>query len=263
MNCISLLKFSKVAALALAVVCIGSNSILASGQAAPVAGYDFLQTGDGASVDLTSTGLGVVPLQGVPIEAALGVTDTIMHRPTNTVFTQSQSLLVTALFMKSVNSVEFQGQAADLYITLNNSAGAIPTTTLPQPDTLNTSGGNITVTGSQSNGGTFNATFVMNADAIFVPAGASVTNPANYIAHQAAPQVSFSPATSTWNTTPPAGYPSSTTFPSGGFYPIMVAHTNGPHPVTPSKCGSAVTTSTNERGEAVTRPVCISVAQPQ
>src|ERR1700685_421867 len=261
MNSISLLKFSKLAARAFAVVCIGS--ILAAGQAAPVAGYDFLSTGDGASVDLTSIGLGVVPLEGVSIEAALGVTDTIMHRPANTVFTQSQSLLVTALFMKSVNSLEFQGQLADLYITLNNSAGAIPTTVLPQPDTLNTSGGTITIDGGQSTGGTFNATFVMNADAIFVHAGTSVTNPANYIAHQAAPQVSFSPATSSWSTTPPAGYPSSTTFPSGGFYPIMVAHTNGPHPVTPAKCGSAVTTSINKRGEAITRPACISVAQSE
>lgn len=261
MKSISLLKFSKVAALALAVVCIGS--ILAAGQAAPVAGYDFLSTGDGASVDLTSIGLGVVPLEGVPIEAALGLTDTIMHRPTNTVFNQPQSLLVTALFMKSVNSLEFQGQLADLYITLNNSAGAIPTTVLPQPDTLNASGGTITVTGGQGSGGTFDATFVMNADAIFVHAGTSVTNSANYIAHQAAPQVSFSPATSSWSTTASAGYPSSTTFPSGGFYPIMVAHTNGPHPVTPAKCGNGVTSSIDKRGEAISKPVCISVAQPQ
>lgn len=263
MNRISLLKFSKVAALAFAVVCIGSSSILAAGQAAPVAGYDFLTTGNGASVDLTSIGLGVVPLQGVPIEAALGVTDTIMHRPANTVFTVPQSLLVTALFMKSVNSLEFQGQLADLYITLNNSAGAIPTSVLPQPDTLNASGGTITIDGGQNTGGTFNATFVMNADAIFVHAGTSVTNSANYIAHQAAPQVSFSPATSNWSTTPPAGYPSSTTFPAGGFYPIMVAHTNGPHPVTPATCGSAVTTSVNKKGELVTRPACISIEQTE
>lgn len=264
MNRISLLRFSKLAALvisAFAVVCFGS--LLAAGQAAPVAGYDLLTTGDGASVDLTSIGLGVVPLQGVPIEAALGQTDTIMHRPGNTTYGTAQSLLVTALFMKSVNSVEFQGQLADVYVTLNNSAGVIPTTVVPQPDTLNASGGTITVNGGQNTGGTFNATFVMNADVIFVHAGTSVTNPANYIAHQAAPQVSFSPATSSWSTAAQAGYPSSTTFPPGGFYPIMVAHTNGPHPVTPATCGTAQTTSIDKRGAIVSRPACISVVQAQ
>lgn len=256
MNRFSLRKFSKLAATvmsAVAVLCLGS--IFAAAQTAPVAGYDLLQTGQGASVDLTSIGLGVVPLQGVPIESNLGVTDTIMHRPGNTTFGQAQQLLVTALFMKSTNSVEFEGQSADVYVTLNNSAGVIPTSVLPQPDTLNASGGTITISGGQPTGGTFNATFVMNADVIFVHAGTSVTNPANYIAHQAAPQVSFSPATSSWSTTAPAGYPLSTTFPAGGFYPILVAHTNGPHPVTPSKCGSS--------GAAKGRAVCVSQTQQE
>ncbi|MFZ0773240.1 MAG: hypothetical protein WCA49_22270 [Candidatus Sulfotelmatobacter sp.] len=228
-------------------------SIFASAQAAPTAGYDLLTTGAGASVDLTSIGLGVVPLQGVPIESSLGEADTIMHRPGNTTFGQAQTLLVTALFMKSTNSVVFEGKNADVYITLNNSAGVIPTSVLPQPDTLNASGGTVTI----NSGGTFTSNFVMNADVILVNAGTSVTNPSNYIAHQASPQVSFTPAASTWATAAPSGYPYSTTFPSGGFYPIKPVHT-GPHPVTYATCGS----SGSVKSQAL-RVACITQPEQQ
>jgi hypothetical protein len=235
----------------IAVLCLCSTLTFAQ---APVAGYDLLETGSGASVDLTSIGLGVVPLQGVAIESSLGDTDTIMHRPGNTTFGQAQTLLVTALFMKSTNSVVFDGQSADVYVTLNNSAGVIPTTVLPQPDSLNASGGTITI----NSGGSFTSNFVMNADVIFVHAGTSVTNPANYIAHQPAPQVAFTPAASSWSATGPGGYPSSTTFPSGGFYPTLPAH-NGPHPVKYATCGAGVQAT----GQATGRAVCISQTQSQ
>ena len=51
---------------------------------AQTAGYDLLQTGSGAKVDLSSLGLGTIRLQGVPIQASLGTTDTIMHRTRDT-----------------------------------------------------------------------------------------------------------------------------------------------------------------------------------
>ena len=105
------------------------------------AGYDLFQTGSGASVDLSSIGLGNVPLQSFPIQSSLGNTDTIMHRTQNIPATGgSSSVVVTALFMKSVNSVTYNGQPVDVYVTLNNSGGAIPTTTLPQPDATSSSG---------------------------------------------------------------------------------------------------------------------------
>ena len=47
---------------------------------AQTAGYDLLQTSSGASIDLSSLGLGVVNLKGVPIQSSTGNTDTIMHR---------------------------------------------------------------------------------------------------------------------------------------------------------------------------------------
>src|SRR5215471_17307368 len=73
--------------------------------AAQSAGYDLFQTGSGASVDLSSIGLGNVSLQSVPIQSSLGTTDTIMHRTKDAVGGGSTPVEVTALFMKSSSSV--------------------------------------------------------------------------------------------------------------------------------------------------------------
>jgi len=208
-------------------------SLPLSAQAPPAAGYDLLQTGAGAAIDLSSVGLGNVSLQGVPIQGATGTSDTIMHRTQNIVFDQATPVEVTAVFMKSVNSVTFMGQPVDVYVTLNNSKGMIPTTVLPQPDTLTASSGSVTA----SSNGTFSSNITVNADVIFVKAGMPVTNSANYVAHQAAPAVTLTSSASTWSATPPSGYPSSTSYPPGGFYPKPVH--NGPHPVVPSTCAPA------------------------
>lgn len=217
-------------ALSFALLMICSRPLSAQ---APTAGYDLLQTGAGAAVDLSSVGLGNVSLQGVPIQTTTGTSDTIMHRTQNIVFGQATPVEVTAVFMKSVNSVTFMGQPVDVYVTLNNSKGMIPTTVLPQPDTnLTASAGSVTA----SSNGTFSSSITVNADVIFVKAGMPVTNSANYVAHQAAPAVSLTSSASTWSATPPAGYPSSTSYPPGGFYPRPVH--NGPHPVVPSTCNT-------------------------
>src|SRR5947209_15126768 len=108
-------------------------------------GYDLLQTGSGASIDLSSAGLGVVQLQGVPIQTSTGTTDTIVHRTQDIpAGGGTVSANVNALFMKSINPVTFQGQSADVYVTINNSGGSIPTSTLPQPDALSPSTGSLT-----------------------------------------------------------------------------------------------------------------------
>jgi hypothetical protein len=199
--------------------------------AAQTAGYDLLQTGSGASVDLSSLGLGTVPLQGVPIQTSLGNTDTIMHRTQDTVGGGQTPVVVTALFMKSKSSVTYNNQQVDVYVTINNSNGAISTSVLPQPDTTSSSG-TVTV----YSGGTFDSSITINADLIFVKAGTSVTNSANYVGHQQASAITLTSTGSSWSSTPPAGYPSSSTFPSGGFYPRPVH--NGPHPVVPSSCNT-------------------------
>jgi hypothetical protein len=201
-------------------------------------GYDLLQTGSGASIDLSKAGLGNVSLQGVPIQSSTGSTDTIMHRTKDITGGGSTPVEVTAVFMKSVKSVTFQNQAVDVYVTLNNSAGAIPTSVLPQPDALSASGGTVTA----SKDGTFDSSITVNADVIFVKAGASVTDSANYVGHQPAASITLTSSGSSWSSTPPAGYPSSTTFPSGGFYPRPVH--NGPHPVVPSTCNTTTLSPT-------------------
>jgi hypothetical protein len=198
-------------------------SLPASAQSA---GYDLLQTGSGATIDLSSAGLGVVKLQGAPIQSSLGSTDTIMHRTKDTVGGGTTPVEVTALFMKSVNSVNFQGQSTDIYVTINNSGGVISTDVLPQPDATSSSG-TVTVRGD----GTFDSSITVNADVLFVPAGSSASK---YYASKAASPISLSSTNSTWSSTPPAGYPSSPSFPPGGFFPKPVH--NGPHPVVPSTC---------------------------
>src|SRR5437588_4393145 len=201
------------------------------------AGYDLLQTGSGASVDLSSIGLGQVPLQGVPIQGATGSADTIMHR-TQDVPAGGGSVPVElyALSMKSQNSVTFQGRQADVYVTVNNSGGNISTSSLPQPDALSPSTGTVTVRSD----GTFDSSITINAQLIFTTAGGNPANSADVIGHQAASPITLSSTNSSWTASAPSGYPSSSTYPSGGFYPRPV-HT-GPHPVVPSTCNTTART---------------------
>jgi hypothetical protein len=258
--CSSLVRFLALAALVLA------GSLFASAQGS---GYDVFQTGSGASIDLSSINLGVVSLQGVAIQSSTGNADTIMYRP-QAVPSGGGTIPVNlyALFMKSVSPVNFSGHSADVYVTVNASGGTIPTSTLPQPDALAASTGTATVhPNSQGTGGTFDSTITINADIIFVTAGASVTNSANYLGHQAAPPITLSQTGSSYSTTAPSGYPlqdaavpiqsmavpkqglataaassSGGSLPTGGFYPRPVH--NGAHPVVPAQSGCPSNPST-------------------
>jgi len=201
---------------------------------AQTAGYDLFQTSPGTFVDLSAFNLGNVRLKGVPIQPCTGNTDTIMHRTTDVPGSGSTPVEVTALFMKSVNSVTVNGQQLDIYITINNSNGTISTNVLPQPDPLPLSTGTVTIRAD----GTFDSKITVNADMIGVPAGTSVTNPANWVAHTPAPSITLTSTSSPWHSTPSAGYPACGPFPPGGFFPFPVH--NGPHPVTPSTCNDVV-----------------------
>src|SRR5438270_4496885 len=202
--------------------------------AAQSAGYDLLETGSGASVDLSSIGLGQVPLQGVPIQGSTGSTDTIMHRTQDMPSGGgSVPVEVYALFMKRQNSVTFQGRQADVYVSINNSGGTISTSTVPQPDSLSPSTGTVTV----RTDGTFDSSITINAQLIFTTAGGNPANSSDVIGHQAASPITLSSTSSSWTSSAPAGYPSSSSYPSGGFYP-RPAHV-GPHPVVPSTCNTS------------------------
>jgi hypothetical protein len=227
--------------------------------AAQTAGYDLLQTGSGAEIDLTSLGLGKVPLQGVAIQGTTGNTDTIMHRTQNMPPGGGKvNVNVNALFMKSINPVTFNHQSADVYVTINNSGGTISTSVLPQPDSLSSSSGTVTI----RTDGTFDSSFNVNADVIFVKAGTSVTNSANYLGHQPASGISLSTTNSSWFSTAPPGYPSSGTYPSGGFYPKPVHQ--GAHPVVPASCappGLSPTRQTAASTDNIQKVNCVAVSQ--
>lgn len=223
------------------------------------AGYDLFQTGTGTSVTLPN--IGVVPLQGVPIQGSTGNTDTIIHR-TQSVPSGGGAVNVNvfALFMKSTSPVNFNGSSADVYVTLNNSGGMISTGVLPQPDSLSASTGTVNV----HTDGTFDSSLTVNADIIFVKAGTSVTNPANYLGHQPGPSTTLTSTASTWSSTPPSGYPSSSSYPSGGFYPISVGgggHSTPSHvhAVIPARCSSGTSPSSSPGTTSPTGQAAIAV----
>lgn len=241
---------------ALAILLLGASiSALAQNS-----GYDLFQTGSGTSVNLPN--IGVVNLNGVPIQSSIGNTDTIIQRTQNVPPGGGPvNVNVFALFMKSTAPVTFNGQSADVYVTINASGGKISTSVLPQPDSLSASGGSINV----NTGGTFNSSITVNADIIFVKAGTSVTNSSNYLGHQPGPSTTLSSTNSTWSTSPPSGYPSSTGYPSGGFYPIGVGgggHSTATHvhAVVPAKCGPN-NPSTPSRAPAKAIAICVAATQ--
>jgi hypothetical protein len=205
------------------------------------AGYDLLQTGAGAAIDLSGIpgfSPARIPLRGVPICSCLGSTDTIMFR-TRDVPSGGGSVPVTvvALFLKNSGAVTFSGRPVDVYITVNSSGGVIGQDVLPQPDPLPASTGTLTVRMT----GTFDSTIRVVADVIVVPAGADVTNPATHLSHRPGPAVNLTSSGSPWSRTPPPGYPTHCLFPENGFYPggpIPESAPNHSHPVIPTTTGA-------------------------
>lgn len=215
-------------------------------------GYDLFQTGSGAYVDLSSMGLGTVNLQGVPIQSSTGNTDTIMYRSGSTPTTNggTVSTSVYALYMQSTSPVTYNGQSADVYVTINNSGGNISQSVLPQPDALTTSSGSLTVYPSSS---TFDSSVGVNADIIFVQHGGSPVNPSQVIGSSPGPSVTMSSTGSSYTTTTPPNYPTAPCYPSGGFYPLPVHH--GPHPVVRGKKNGSATQA-GEKADLTAIAVC-------
>lgn len=169
-------------------------------------GYDQFQTASNTTFNLGGN-IGNVTFQGYPIDSSsYGNADTIMQRSSsnqNNVCT----LTVWALFLKSTSPITVNGQSADVYATINNTGGNVSTSVLPQPDTLQASSGTLTITSSGQSGGTFDSSFTVHADLIFVKAGTSVTNSSNWIGHQTAPGKTLVATEVVWNTAAPPGYP--------------------------------------------------------
>jgi hypothetical protein len=260
---------------ALVVTLLLACSLAASAQKA---GYDFLQTPpQGALIDLSKVvcppgggpqchpfpGIPVqpqkIPLQGVPICACTGATDTIMHRTKDATADGKVPLSVVALFLKNSGPVTLNGAPVDVYITVNHSNGVIGQSVLPQPDPLPESTGQLTV----HNNGTFDSAIHVIADVIVVPKGAGA-NAQNPKLHQRGPEVDLKSAGSPWGSTPPAGYPTECFFPGNGFYPggsIAETAPSHSHPVVPAADHTGFTTQPSFAGNCQTIPpgkVCAS-----
>jgi hypothetical protein len=235
------------------------------------AGYDLFQTDSSCTTSVDLSGVpGISPttvtLKGVPVQSSTGNTDTIISR--SAVNSSHQATIsVYVLYMKNCGTVTMNGSPIDLYVSVNGSNGGISTSVVPQPDSLPASTGTMTI----NSDGTFSSSLTVNADVIFTTVGG---NPATSSNHRAAPQTSLS-ATGTWSSTAAAGYPSSTTYPSGGFNPITIHHSspNHAHNVVPAKCGTTTApaiagmpnaTNSVQRGPTGTLAVqqaCVAVAQ--
>jgi hypothetical protein len=232
--------------IAFVVVMLFACSLAVSAQSA---GYDLLQTGSGSQVDLSTVSnpscgtwpnLGSVTLNGRPFDGSIGNTDTIMHR---TATSQSNvfNVSVYALSLESANPIIFNGQSADVYVTINNSGGNISQSSIPQYGTTSSSG-TVTI----NSGGTFDSSITINAEVIIVSAGQDPSNSANVLCHAGAQGTTLSGTASSYSATAPAGYPSSSTYPSGGFYPQPVhsapLHS---HIVQPATCTDVSTIQPN------------------
>lgn len=235
--------------LTLAVLIVAAPQVVL----AQSSGYDQFQTGSPTAFNLP--GIGTVNFQGVPIGSSTGNADTIIQRNGGG---GTFSLSVYALFLKSTSPVTINGQSADLYATINNTGGAVSTSVLPQPDALNASTGTLTITSTDSTGGTFNSNLTIYADLIFVKPGTSVTNPANWIAHQAQTQGKVLVAVEiVWNNTPPPGYP--TCLPAGVFYVYKIAGANHPHVVQAAVTQCQTTPAAHPAGGSGLDPLKICV----
>jgi hypothetical protein len=202
---------------ALLVVCSGLTAAQCAGNQNP-GGYDLLSTFNGSQDNLSSIGLGVVTFAGVALPGGkAGGADTVVCRITplpNPIPPGGATLNIQIVALYLQGDSTYNGQNVTVYATINQTNGVIPTTQLPQPDSLP-----IASTGTMTvfTNGTFN-TNVLNiqADLIVVPRGQPVT--ATPIFTTPMPADTMSSNGSTWTTTAPAGYPNSATFPSGGFY---------------------------------------------
>ncbi len=195
-------------------------------------GHDLFVTSPGATVDLSSFGLGSIPVEGVPIGPnpfGSDLADTIVERiqgidPFNQCPTPPCSdtidIEIVALQLKSVDPVDlsplggpFVGVFADLWATINL-GGVIPQ--IPQYSVLQPSIGQMTINHDDPGGGTFTSCFGETsdttgvcstlgvpgggvfADGIIVVPGGDPSNPLDVFFNIPAPRVVVSAIDGTW-----------------------------------------------------------------
>lgn len=213
-------------------------------QASPItAGFDFFTSNDafgnslGASVDLGAFGLGIVPLQGIPLPPLPFPfppipfpVDTIVERKLGVVLPPGGEpevidIEIVALSLKSIDPIDltplggpFTGLDADLW-TIIDKDDLFPS--LPQPDILPPSIGKMRIGHEDPNGGLFDSIFGapgdlnvpldlldllipgggIIADAIFTTVGGDPANPADVLFSTLAPRLTIWSQASTWQHT--------------------------------------------------------------
>lgn len=209
-------------------------------------GFDLFETAPGAFFDATGFGLGIIPMVGLAIGP--GPTDTIIARDNG--FTcavppclgNTVNIHMFALSLESAAPINIGGSFFDVFADINDTAGVIPLSVLPQPDALNPSTGTLTVDELTNAGGTFDSSLTVWADIIIADVGQGRTEAAalsnsNCAAppcHFAAPAISLSSTGGSWQTTAPPLDLHNVTYPAGSFYITDMGNHTGPHPVTPA-----------------------------
>ncbi len=192
-------------------------------------GFDFFQTTEATSVDLSSAGLSSdVPLEGNPVGGALGNTDTIVLRK------------------EPIDPLTFTGDISAEFKDTN------PDTVVRTTGSWITDGfvaaGTFTVSGTVSNDGTYLIDSV-TALVLTLDSGETLTNEgpltANFdsssggdvLTSTGADRITLS-GTGDWQHARPDGYPVDAAYPAGDFYATLLEHV-GPHAVETSIGGIA------------------------
>jgi hypothetical protein len=210
-------------------------------------GFDLFVTDPGAQVDLTGFGLGIILVQGVPLDPSGA--DTIVRRldGINPFIPPAGSdtidIELVALQLRSVDPVDltplggpFIGVFADLWATINT----IGLPNVPVYDALQPSIGQMQIDHTIASGGTFQSCLGATtdpvgvcgslgvpgggvyADGIFAVLGGDPNNPLDVILNIPAPRVAVSATSGTWSHD---GSPDD-------FRVESIVH-EGPHPVSP------------------------------
>ena len=208
-------------------------------------GFDLLETRPGAFFDATAFGLGIIPMIGREVGPAF--TDTIYSRDNGFTcsippcFGNTVNIHVFAMSLESAAPINIGGSFFDLFYDINDTAGLIPLSTLPQPDVLNPSTGTYTID-ELGSVGTYDLSLTISADVIlsavgqgpnYAPAlGNSDCSQVVAIGgcHFSAPTIAISATGGTWQTTPVLDDAHNATFPAGSFYVSDTGNVTGPLP---------------------------------
>ena len=203
-------------------------------------GFDLYTNAPGSFFDATAFGLGIIPMVGYPFGPY--TTNIIYERDngftcaTPPCLGNTVNIHMFAFALESASPVNIGGSFFDVFETINDTAGVIPLSSLPQPDVLNPSTGTYTVDEQTGSGGAFDMSMTIWADVIIADVGQGIneaaalsnSNCATPPCHFSAPAISISETGGTWDTTAAINDLHSGTYPAGSFYVSGTGNVTGP-----------------------------------